>query len=121
MNTGSCSAVYAAKSSTAAVTPPTLTSRPLSARNAGTTSSRRRVTRSAVSSSCGAVVGNTWMIAADASGLACGGDANATPGVSFSCADSCSSAVASAAPPGVSAASSSGPLKPGPKPSESRS
>ena len=54
--------MYSAKSSAAAVRPPTFTSISLPT-TLGITSSRRRLTRSAVALSCGSVVGNTCMIA----------------------------------------------------------
>ena len=115
------STMYSLWSSSAAVTPPTLASTPLPASASGRTVSRRCLTRSSVASSWGEVVGVTVRIAALPDWLICG---SAHEGDAVFVAQLCAreSIVASrAARSGSSAAITSGPLAPGPKPSLSRS
>ena len=82
------SARYELKSMFAATEPDTLTTRSMPSVAAGTMSSRSEVTRSAVASSCGPVVGVSRMIAASAvagspvSGI--GPTTSATPSVAAS-------------------------------------
>ena len=64
MNSGMRSVMYSLWSSSAAVTPPTWAVMPVPPSASGTTSSRRCLTRSSVSSSCGEVVGITVTSAA---------------------------------------------------------
>ncbi len=109
MKRGSRSPVTVAKSLETAVTPPTWAVTPVS----GMTSSRSRSMSWDVSSDCGDVVGTTWMrLTPCAGGRAV---ARATPSVASM---SLRSAVLSPPP---STTTWSGPLKPGPKPSASRS
>ena len=77
---------------------------------------------SVVTSSCGDVVGMTWMSAACGSLGSFGnaGDANFTPGSAAMASASFGSAAASAGS-SMRTTAMSGPLKPGPKPSDSRS
>ena len=97
-----------------ALNPPTFTSMPV----VGRTSPRRRVTSSVVASSCALVVGNTvHSTISSFSRWATGG--SATPGSACTAAVIASTAASSAA--GSPVTSTSGALKPGPKPSDTRS
>ena len=79
------------------------------------TSSRRRSSRSEVLASWGAVVGMAKIVAISPSSLTDAGGTEATPGVSATaCWRAASCRSVSGAPFGVSTASSSGPLDPGP-------
>ena len=86
----------------------------------GMTSLRRWCSSEVVLAACGLVVGKTVMIPALPVGAMRGGRTDATPGVARMAAASFSSAGRSAALL-VAAATVKGPLKPGPKPSASRS
>ena len=107
-------------SSSAAVTPPTSAVMPVPPNDCGTTSSRMRWTRSEVSLSCGEPFGITVTIAALPASLMRAGATNAT---SWSPRSRCAKAstFGSADASGSSAAITSGPLEPGPKPSVLRS
>ena len=107
-----------ARSTPMAVWPPTCTSSPVPAVAAGTTSSRRRCTSSVVLTSCGALFGTTTSITPLSLARSTG-----TAATSRSCWTAARSFSAAARSAGVvaSPASSNGPLKPGPKPSVSRS
>src|SRR3954468_3715282 len=102
---------------------PEISTSTLAARSfGGSTLLRRRLTRSVVALSCGPVLGTTVQMAAVAPDglLGRGGDANATPGsaataVVMACSDAGSVFF------GSSATMTSGPLKPAPNPSTSRS
>ncbi len=75
-----------------------------------------------MAASCGAVVGNTWTTATVPVPLTNGGLVSAMPSVPASATANRSMVVAAAAgPSGRSTARISGPLKPGPKPSATRS
>ena len=110
MKIGSREAVYSAKSTDAAWTPLTFTSRSVPSVTPGMTSSRRVCTSASVSSSCGAVVGNTWNTAAVPSSFGRGGVTAATPSVWPMVSDSWLSVARSASPFGVAVASRNGPL-----------
>ena len=120
-NSGMRRARYELKSMLAATDPDTLTVRSLPTRASGITDVRRRSTRSAVSESCGPVVGTTWTIAAaDAAGstgsLGSGPEARAIPSV----ADRTSTRPARrprSSGPDSSAVRMSGPFAPAPNPS----
>ena len=115
---GSRSAIWSEKSIVPAVRPPMSTRVPVPAMASGP--SRSRCTRRLVASACGEVVGKTDMTAASPFGLTAGVVTVATPG---SVARVARSRWRSATPAGPdrSAASSRGPLNPGPKPWASRS
>jgi len=120
ISSGSRDTVSAVLSIAAAVAPPTYTRVPVPLVAAGTTSSRSVRTRSSVATDCGLVVGTTMSTAASLAGLSRGGLTAATPGTRSSRPRRSTSAAVS---PGrsSSAASSSGPFPPGPKPWLSRS
>ena len=107
-----------ATSSKAAVWPPMNAWASWPSRVAGTTSFRSSSTRSCVSESCGEVVGKTVTTAVSPASFTFGSLTDSTPGVCRK-----ASARRSAAPGADpwSTVTSSGPLKPGPKPSASRS
>ncbi len=124
-NTSVRLAMYAEKSIDAGTPPVMLTSRPVPAIAAGTTSERRNFTSSSVSSACGEVVATSCMRNASlCSGastlLGNGGLTNATPSVPAMAACSGSRPAASAGESTV-IATSIGPFEPGPKPSATRS
>ena len=81
------------------------------------TSSRRCETSREVASSCGAVLGITVTMAASPASLTTGSPTAATPGAALAPATSRSSVPSSCS----ATASTSGPLKPAPKPSARRS
>ncbi len=120
MNSGSRSCSLVATSSNAAVTPPTCTLTSVPAVAAGSTSWRRCSMRSTVAASCDEVVGMTWMMAASTASLGRGGLTKATPGVALTSSTTVWR-VGRSCGPVISAASSSGPLAPAPKPSALRS
>ena len=120
MKSGSFEVMMAAKSSKMAVAPPTSTCRLLPFSAAGITSLRRWVMRSLVWTSWGEVVGMTSTMATFAPGWEGKGTTAATPGSLFRVSVNLARAALSAGEP-ICATSSSGPLKPGPKPWVSRS
>ncbi len=111
----------AAKSSVAAVGPPTRKRVPVDSSSGGRTSSRSVATSSEVSASCGADSGKAITVAVDGSSVGIGGVTAATPGVSARAPRSSSAAPSARPSPPVWATTTSGPLNPGPKPSASRS
>ena len=119
-NHGSRAARYSVKSTPMATPPATATSSPVPSVVGGRMSDRKRLTRSVVSASCGAVVGITRHSAAVSPSLEMGGLTNATPGSAWMASDTACRAAGSV-PSGTSLASTRVPLKPGPNPSASRS
>ena len=118
---GSRSAILAARSSNTAVAPPTWAAAPVPRSASGSVLSRSRSTSSDVRESCGDVLGITLITAASRPGLSTAGATEATPAVSRAAFSTRASRARSSPPCGSSTASWSGPLKPGPKPSASRS
>src|SRR5689334_12095745 len=114
-NTGSLSVSTWAKSMLAAVTPPTWTTRPVPRAACGIRSCLMWFTRPAVGPSCGPVEGYTVASRTCPFGEVTAGVTEATPGVRATAARSWPKAAAPAGEPGR-AASSSGPLNPGPNP-----
>ena len=108
----------AAMSSKAAVCPPTKACAGPSSTAPGRTSSRRRCTSPAVSADCGEVVGKTVTTAVSPAALSTGSATEATPALS---SIACATRAAVPGSPVWSTATISGPLKPGPNPSASRS
>ena len=104
-----------------AVAPPTWTWSCVLRVAAGSTSSRRRETRSVVAWSCGEVRGTTVSVAASRCGESRGRETKATPGSRATVRRTSASAAVESPSRGNEDASTSGPLKPGPKPSASRS
>ena len=119
MNQGSLASTTAAKSANVAVTPPTYTRSVVPRSAAGMTSLRKVLIRSDVAFASGEVPGVTWMTSVPA----VGGDLAHACHVGHPGQAGLSSVRSAAASAGelVWATSSSGPLKPGPKPSASRS
>ncbi len=111
------------RSACAAAAPPTWVTTPLSAVDAGSVESRRRVTSSAVRGSPGRVVGVTCQRTVRASSASCAGPTAATPWVCPRVAVTASTRLSDGpgAAVGRDAVTWSGPLMPGPKASASRS
>src|SRR5918995_2216254 len=120
-NQGSRASRKSEKSRLTATLPVTLTSAPVASSTGGSTSPRSRSTSSVVASSWGELVGTACQItAAGSSGsLGWGSDTDSTPG-SAATTSPMASRSAGSVPSGSSAASVSGPLNPGPKPSTNR-
>ena len=98
----------------------TTTSTPASSDTGSSTSPRRRPMSWAVASSCGPVVGMANQRAMSPSSDSTGPATNATPSADWT-ASVMGVSDAGSVPSGTSATRNSGPLKPGPNPSLSRS
>src|SRR5689334_9390973 len=116
MNTGSLSVSTRAKSILAAVTPPTWTTRPVPRTACGIRSCRMWFTRSTVGPSCGPLAGYTVASRTCPFGEVTVWVTAVTPGVRATVPRRRPKAATPAGEPGR-AASSSGPLNPGPNPS----
>ncbi len=118
MNSGSFEASTLDRSEVVAVAPPIDAFTPVAFSTGGTTLSRRVVSRSVVAWAWGFVAGKTAIVAVSFAGLRFAGATAATflvPAIDF--VSVCSAALSPGL--GSSATTSSGPLKPGPKPSDS--
>jgi hypothetical protein len=112
MNHGSRSLMRWLRSMSIAVWPPTCAWAGEPARAAGSTVSLSRWTSASVAASWGALAGSTWITALSPPSDTTGSLTAAMPGSAISAARTASGAPSS---PARSTATSSGPLKPGPK------